>query len=245
MHAGSTPVTVSVAGRSSPSLKVTASADGRSSQATITSADGKPIKLAYVRYLCYLPPTATFCHGVHAATTQAGYVLHFQAPVNMPLDLTATVESPGGPTGPAAPDGSRSAPPFRPSQQVRAELPGGTTEPYGSSVRVKSGVTIDLLTQLNNAPVSAKPQTATLTIDRGPGQTLHVRAEVDGGPASSATVTSADGKLIKLTLPRYVCYAPPAATFCPAKRKSVNPRNYTVSFPAIPGVPIALFASSQ
>jgi hypothetical protein len=243
--AGSTPVTVAVSRHSASILKVTASADGRSSQATITSPDGKPIKLAYVRYLCYLPPTATFCHGVHTAATQADYVLRFQAPINMPLDLIATVESPGGRTGPPAPHGTQPAPPFKPSQQVRAELPGGSTPPYGTFARIKPGATLDLLTQLNNAPASAKPQTATLTIDRGPGKTLHVSAAVDGGPSSSATITSADSKPIKLTLPRYQCYAPPAATFCPAEHNSVSAQKYTVQFPAIPGVPIMLFASSQ
>lgn len=242
---GSATVTLSLTRKSSTTVNVTASARGRSSQATIATANGKPIKLAYVRYLCYLPSTPTFCHAVHTNITGSDYVLHFHAPLNMPLDLTATVEPSSGPTASAAPHGTQLVPPFKASQQVRTEFGSGTAGRYGSSVSVKAGAIIDLLTQFNGAPASAKPQKATLVIDRGPSPTLRVSATVDGGPPSIATITSADGRPMRLLFPRYVCYAPPAATFCPALHKTTTTHKYKVQFAAIPGVPIALFASSQ
>jgi hypothetical protein len=239
-HAAS--VLVSITRTSGTTLRVTATAGDQSSEATLTGAHGKPIKLAYVRYLCYMPPTPGFCAGAQATSSPSEYMLKFHVPAHIPVDVLASVESPNGPTGIAAPRGTTKAPPFKVSQTVRAESPGKGVSSYASSVAAQHGATADLLTEFT-APASAAPQTVKLSLDRGPASSLHATATVPGGAPSHATITSAGGGPISLVFPRYVCYAPPAATFCPPPHVTTGPQTYSAQFPAIPGVPIALLAS--
>lgn len=56
------PLTIKFGDGPSKSILVTAIVPGgKTAQATITSATGKPISLLLPRFLCFLPPTPTFC----------------------------------------------------------------------------------------------------------------------------------------------------------------------------------------
>ncbi len=80
-----------------PGKTITATATvpgGKPARATITSATGAPIALVLPRFVCNLPPVATFCPAGSVAAHAHRYTLSFLvAPVSGPIDITAKLQA--------------------------------------------------------------------------------------------------------------------------------------------------------
>jgi hypothetical protein len=230
----------------STTLHVTATgAGGHSSQATINSADGKQIALLVPRYSCGVPPLATFCP-VQTTTTATSYQLSFSATRATPMVLAAGIES--GSSGrvslPAATP-TKSAPPYPTTTVVLARAPktskATVTTVAGSSATVGQGDSVVALTKVAGKRGMA-PQKITVSIDRGPSNRLTITASIPRGNPSRATLSTTNGKAVKLGTLHYLCYLPPARTICPAVSTTDGQKQYVLVFSVVAGTPILLSA---
>jgi hypothetical protein len=88
-------LTVKVQQGPAPSLKVSAQvAGGQTATATVTSANGKPITLVLPHYVCFTPPSRTFCPAkkIHAAN-HAYQLMFLASPYTPAIVLTAVAQS--------------------------------------------------------------------------------------------------------------------------------------------------------
>lgn len=240
----------------SKTLTVTASAKGHTSVAKIHSANGKPLTLTALRYVCSLPPAPSFCPGKNVAGDSHGYKLTFSA-AHIPGILIAAIVGPvSTPTPPVRPVSSSTAAPYAPTELVGAHAqpaPGRHKKPPApahlalptSSVVAKPGDSLTMTTRLKGRPVGL-PQAVTVTVDQGPAKSLTITAAVAGGQATTATVTGAKGKKIEIVLPRFGCTVPPQPTICPPTHVQTGAHQYKLTFMASPYTrPIAISAKIQ
>jgi hypothetical protein len=244
---GSGPVAVTLKISRGPAAKLTvaASAQGKQSTATLTSATGKPLTLLLPQYTCELPPSPSFCPGHNAHVNSDRIQIQFKTDPAIPIVIAAIA---GAPTSsPAAPkSGSLVAPAYTVTQFVSAHAAGakpGSTVPSTTAV-ARPGDVVMLRTRLLGI-LRAAPQPLTISFDQGPATTLHVSASVPGGAKSTATIKAAGGSPIALVRLHYVCLLPPTPSFCPASKVIAGSHHYSVTFPASPLTGVTLQASAQ
>jgi hypothetical protein len=229
-------------------LTVTAKVHGRTAAAIVKSANGKRLTLQQLHYECLFPPLRTICplHNLSTGSSQdriqltsaGGSFLSFGAKVG-PVPVPARKVTISGTVVPA----------YKLSETVRVIPPKtGNTAPTpsapASSASVKSGSTVAFTTVAGGLAGAA--QKLTLTIEQGPAKSIAVTASVLGGKISQATVRSAGSSPIELVLPRYICFFPPAPTFCPAMQVQAGVHRYSVTFPVTPSSqPVTVQATVQ
>jgi hypothetical protein len=185
-----------------------------------------------------------------------GVKIEFFTTPRAPIVFGGTIGPTGRPLPTATPVGSSVVPAYQVTELVRATPPRTTKTgqpakqtakppPTTPTTTANAGDSLLFSTVVSGA-IQGAPQTVTLTIDQGPGSTVHASATVPGGQTSQATIKSADGSPIAIVLPRYACPLPPAPTFCPAMQTIAGFHRYTLKFAAAPTTPrITLYATVQ
>lgn len=217
-------------------LTVTTSANKQSATGTITSKNGKPIKISELRYTCALPPAPTFCPAHNVNVKSPHIKADFSATSASPVSLAGLI----GPVSTAPPKASKStlvAPTYNVTTTLLARAPTASKSAApakpSSSAQVHPGDSLLIRVAAAGTIVGAT-QPLTLTMEQGPGTSLAVSAGVPGGTLSKATVTSATGKPVDIILPRYGCVLPPAPTFCPPESVKAASHKYIVTFGVTP-----------
>ncbi len=246
---GSGPVEVNLKISRGPATKltVTASAKGKQSTATLTSANGKPLTLLLPQYTCELPPSPSFCPGRNARVAGDRIQIQFKTDPAIPVLIAAIAGSQTAASS-APKSGSLVAPTYTVTQFVSAHVAGAQTgstasAPSNTAV-VKAGDVVMLRTRLLGI-LRGAPQPVTISFDQGPSETLHVSASVPGGAKSAATLKAAGGTQIALVRLHYTCLLPPTPSFCPASKVIAGSHHYSVTFPASPLTGVTLQAVAQ
>jgi hypothetical protein len=261
---------VSAATGPSGILEVTATSAGHRSRARITSTDGKPLTLTNVRYTCALPPKPSFCPAQRASGGAHSFRLSFMATRRSGIVLSATVGPVAGHIAPVAAKGGLPTSAYTPTELVVVRRPSAgtgtastsvgaattsaslTTTPGATSATLPSsrvtaspGSRVAMVTRLKGLS-GGLPQRTTVTIDRGPAESLTVAAAVPEAHTSRATIGRTGGGKLSLTAPVFVCTVPPAATVCPPQQAVSRANRYSVTFMASPHSPqIVLQATVQ
>jgi hypothetical protein len=89
------PLTITFPATASKTITISAQVKGgKASVATVKSGSGSPIKLTLPRYVCFLPPSPTFCPATSAKLSSGKYTVVFNSlPGPAPPSLQAKVES--------------------------------------------------------------------------------------------------------------------------------------------------------
>jgi hypothetical protein len=236
-------VTISLKISAGPSKTLTlqSTAEGHTATAQVAGADGKSLTFERLHYTCQLPPGPSFCPASGFTSGHGSYSMKFTAPPK----TTVTVSGTAGPVSLKSPKklktSSGTVPPYTIKQLVKILPKAGQTAgtaanvPPVSSVSASTGETIDMISLATGKRGSTQP--VTVTFSQASSTAIDVSGQAKGGKISHATIKSASGKPIKLTLPRYVCVLPPYPTFCPASSAKLSSGRYTVVFNTAPGRP--------
>lgn len=228
------------------SLTVSAAALKHTSTVTLKSANGKPVTLVNIGYVCEMPPAPTFCPARGIASKAGHTTLRFSPPANTPIELNATVGPIPPPKVSLPKSQSLVAPPYRITEAIVAVTvshkpkhgkPPVPKVSYGQSVTVRPKTSVTLRTAVSGA-TSGLPQLLTISFDQGPSSMITVTASLQGGRTVQATLHSATGSPITLVLPKYRCLLPPSPTFCPPTKVQAQSNHYTVTFPVSPQTPL-------
>jgi hypothetical protein len=125
----------------------------------------------------------------------------------------------------------------------------GLTTTAGAGVRatpavsVSPGSRVTMTTRLKGLP-GGLPQQTTVTIDKGPAESLTVSAAVPQAATSKATITRAGGGKLVLGSLVFVCTAPPAASVCPPQQIVSRAHQYSVTFMASPHSPLIVLQAA-
>jgi hypothetical protein len=121
---------------------------------------------------------------------------------------------------------------------VEVRVPGKTD--FGDSTESKPGDYVQLRA-LVRTPADSPGRNLTISVARRDSGPLKVRARpTSGGKGSTATVSGASNRSIRLTDLRYSCFAPPAATFCPLDSVKASRSRYVVKAKVQRGRPVVL-----
>lgn len=231
-------------------LVVTARSHGRTSTATATvpRAGRKRLVLAAVRYICNLPPAATFCPIRRERRTRSGYDLAFSSSPASPIVLSVILGPGGAPVRAAGRPGTLIVPPYTVAEGLRVIPAAGapaTATAQSGSVSARPGDMLAMISHLKGASRGAT-QRLTVSFSQGPARSIAVSARVAGGSTAHATIRSANGAAIGLVLPRFACYLSPTPTFCPARRIHAASRRYSLTFSASPRTaPVVVLVTVQ
>jgi hypothetical protein len=241
---GSHPVDVHLDFAQVSSTKWTATASVKKQQATatLTSKDGKQLKLEGFRYACALPPVPSFCPPTHVHTTSGHVSVQFSAAPATPIVVGSQVAPAPSPVV-LTPPSTQLAPTYTIATTVlgipaKRSKSAPVVKP-ASTVAVHPGDTAAIRITVTGSVVGA-PQPLTVNFAQGPSKSIDVSASVPGGPPSTATITSASGGPIALVSPRYTCFLPPYPTFCPASHITAKSHKYALTLNAIPKVPVVI-----
>ena len=242
---GSKPAKVTVTLDSGPShsLKVKASANGRSATVRLVSSGPGNVSLLQARYACHVPPLATFCPFKHVSTHGTQTSIELAPRTAPPVIITAMVGPVSGIVKPRAQRKTTVVSPYavsqmartviRPSKAKHASKPASV--PFSPSTTAKPGNLVVLRTHLEGT--AGAPQPVTIVIDQGSGHELKASASVLGGKPAVTTIKSGSKKPIVLMVPTYVCFLPPFLTVCPAVKATTKNHKYTLKFMATPRTP--------
>lgn len=235
-------------------LTVTARAHGHSSTATATvpRAGRTALKLAAVRYICNLPPEASFCPARRQRTTRSGYEIAFSATPASPIVLSVVLGPDGVPAPKAGKPGTLIVPPYEVAEGLRVIPAAGASAKapapspaQSASVSVRPGDMLAMISHLTGTSRGAA-QRLTVRFSQGPARSIEVSAAVAGGRTAHATIKGASGSSIGLVLPRYACYLSPTPTFCPARKVHAGTRRYSLTFSASPRTaPVVVLVTVQ
>lgn len=230
-------------------VTATATVNGHSSRTTVVSATAAHLTLVGLHYTCAAPPAPSFCP-IHTVSTTRTATLAFHAPSPAAIVVAATVGPvvvPGITTISSGSAGT-AAGPYKLLLAGRTVLPSTTggpsvSSPFQSPVPVKPG---DILVVAVHARgvLNGAPQRVNVSLAQGPGTSLTASASVAGRNASQLRIKSSNGSPVILAVPRYICFAPPAPTYCPPLAEAVSGGSYSFSFLAAPRrPPITLLAT--